>query len=210
MDDTVLKGAIDSEAGLRTRYKAPSGVAQKKVLSRLDKHCRRFIELSPFLCVSSAGLDGSADVSPRGDAPGFVGVPDDRTVVIPDRPGNNRLDTLGNIVENPHVGLIFFIPGFDDILRINGRARIVDDAETLAGFAVGGKVPPSAIVVAVNEAYLHCPKALLRSKLWSVGARTPRDAMPTAGQIYKDQIGLAESAEELEESFVAKRRKGLY
>ena len=210
MDDTAPVGAIDSEDALRGLYKTPGEVASKKVLSRLDKHCKRFIELSPFLCIATAGADGSADVSPRGDAPGFVGVPDNGTVVIPDRLGNNRLDTLANIVENPNLGLIFFIPGFNDILRINGRGRIVDDTDILAGYAVKGKVPATAVVVTVDEAFLHCPKALMRSNLWSDEARTPRDAMPTAGQIYKDQVALSESAEELEAGFIAKRAKGLY
>jgi hypothetical protein len=210
MDDTGPIGAIDSEEALRGLYKTPGEVASKKVLSRLDKHCKRFIELSPFLCIATAGADGSADVSPRGDAPGFVGVADDTTVVIPDRVGNNRLDTLANIVENPNLGLIFFIPGFNDILRINGRGKIVDDPELLAGYAVKGKVPATAVVVTVDEAFLHCPKALMRSNLWSDEARTPRDQMPTAGQIYKDQVALSESAEELEAGFVAKRAKGLY
>ena len=210
MDDTGPLGGIDTEDALRGLYKAPSEVARKKVLARLDKHCRQFISLSPFLCIATAGADGSADVSPRGDAPGFVAVPDDGTVVIPDRPGNNRLDTLANIVENPHVGLIFLIPGFNDILRINGRAWVVDDAAVLEEFAVGGKLPKTAIVVTVDEAYLHCPKAVIRSKLWSDEAKTPRDAMPTAGQIYKDQIALSKSAEELEEGFIAGRRDSLY
>ena len=210
MDDTAPFGAIGSEDALRGLYKTPGEVAAKKVLSRLDKHCKRFIELSPFLCMATAGADGSADVSPRGDAPGFVGVPDDTTVVIPDRVGNNRLDTLANIVENPNVGLIFFIPGFNDILRINGRGKIVGDLDLLAGYTVKGKVPVTAVVVTVDEAFLHCPKALMRSNLWSDEARTPRDQMPTAGQIYKDQVALSESAEELEAGFTAKRAKGLY
>ena len=210
MDDTRPADTIDNEGALRGHYRTPGEVAAKKVLSRLDKHCRQFISLSPFLCIASAGADGSADVSPRGDAPGFVGVPDDRTVVIPDRPGNNRLDTLANVVENPHVGLIFFIPGFNDILRINGRGRIVDDPALLEAHAVNGKLPATALVVAVDETFLHCPKALMRANLWSEEAKVPRDAMPTAGRIYKDQIALAESAEELEAGFVAKRAQGLY
>ena len=210
MDDTAPVNAVDSEDALRSLYKTPGDVASKKVLSRLDKHCRRFIELSPFLCIATAGADGSADVSPRGDAPGFVGVPDDETVVIPDRVGNNRLDTLANVVENPNVGLIFFIPGFNDILRINGRGKVVDEPALLDWYAVDGKVPATALVVTVDEAFLHCPKALMRANLWSDEAKTPRDAMPTAGQIYKDQIALAESAEELEASFVERRAKGLY
>lgn len=210
MDDTAPRSGIDSEAGLRTVYKAPSDLVQKKVLSQLDKHCRQFISLSPFLCISTAGADGSADVSPRGDAPGFVSVLDNETIVIPDRPGNNRLDTLGNITENPNVGLIFFIPGFDDILRINGQARIVDDEAFLAGFEVAGKAPKTAIVVAIDEAFLHCPKALIRSNLWSEEAKVPRSAMPTAGQIYKDQVALKESAEDLEARFIEGRKNSLY
>ncbi len=210
MDDTAPRGGIDSEAGLRKVYKSPSELVRKKVLSRLDQHCRQFISLSPFLCISTAAADGSADVSPRGDAPGFVAVPDDGTIVIPDRPGNNRLDTLENITENPNIGLIFFIPGFDDILRINGRARIVDDEAVLSEFEVAGKVPKTAIVVAIDEAFLHCPKALLRSNLWSEEAKIPRSAMPTAGQIYKDQVALAESAEDLEARFIEGRKNSLY
>ena len=109
MDDAGLKGTVQSEDALRGLYRTPGEVAAKKVLSRLDKHCKDFIGLSPFLCIATAGADGSADVSPRGDAPGFVGVPDDHTIVIPDRLGNNRLDTLVNIVENQNVGIIFFL-----------------------------------------------------------------------------------------------------
>ena len=210
MDDTAPVNEVDSEDALRSLYKAPGEVASKKVLSRLDKHCKRFIELSPFLCIATAGADGSADVSPRGDAPGFVGVPDDGTVVIPDRVGNNRLDTLANVVENPNVGLIFFIPGFNDILRINGRGKVVDEPALLDRYAVDGKVPATALVVTVDEAFLHCPKALMRANLWLDEAKTPRDAMPTAGQIYKDQIALTESAEDLEASFVERRAWGLY
>lgn len=210
MDDTGFARPVDTEDALRGLYKTPGEVAEKKVLPHLDKHCRRFIELSPFLCIATAGADGSADVSPRGDAPGFVGVPDDKTLVIPDRVGNNRLDTLANVVENPNLGLIFFIPGFNDILRVNGRGKVVDDPALLAGHAVNGKVPATALVVTVDEAFLHCLKALMRANLWSEEAKTPRDAMPTAGQIYKDQLALAESAEDLEAGFVAKRAKGLY
>ena len=210
MDDAGLKGAVQSENALRGLYRTPGEVAAKKVLSRLDKHCKDFIGLSPFLCIATAGADGSADVSPRGDAPGFVGVPDDHTIVIPDRLGNNRLDTLANIVENQNVGIIFLIPGFNDILRVNGHGKIVDDPALLATYAVDGKVPATVLVISVNEAFLHCPKALMRANLWSEEARVPRDAMPTAGKIYKDQIALVESAEELEAGFLAKRANGLY
>ncbi len=210
MDDAGLKGTVQSEDALRGLYRTPGEVAAKKVLSRLDKHCKDFIGLSPFLCIATAGADGSADVSPRGDAPGFVGVPDDHTIVIPDRLGNNRLDTLVNIVENQNVGIIFFIPGFNDILRINGYGKIVADPSLVGTYAVVGKLPATVLVISVVEAFLHCPKALMRANLWSEENRVSRDAMPTAGQIYKDQIALVESAEELEAGFLAKREKGLY
>jgi len=210
MDDAGTGNAIGDATSLRSRYKEPGEVARRKVLSRLDRHCRDFIALSPLLCISSAGADGAADVSPRGDAPGFVFVADDRTLAIPDRPGNNRLDTMANILENPHVGLVFFIPGINDILRVNGTARIVEDAALLARFAVNGKAPATAIVVTVREAFLHCPKALIRARLWADDYRVPRDVLPSAGQIYKDQIALADSADDLEASFAEGRKNNLY
>ena len=136
--------------GLRTLYGPATARALGKSLDRLDTYCRQFIELSPFVCLSSTAAGGHADVSPRGDAPGFVRVADDRTLLLPDRPGNNRLDSLTNIVENPEIGLLFLVPGFNETLRVNGRARIVRAPETLAGFAVNGRPPASALGVAVR------------------------------------------------------------
>src|SRR5437763_301080 len=151
---------------LRALYGTPSAIVQRKTLDRLDEHCRAFIALSPFLVLGTAGTDRTADCSPRGDAPGFVTVVDDKTLLLPDRPGNRRIDSLRNVAENPEVALIFFIPGINETLRINGRAAITTDAALLAPLAVQGKAPQSALRIAVREAFLHCAKALIRSHLW--------------------------------------------
>lgn len=171
--------AIASETELRALHAAPSDLVQRKCVNRLDKHCRDFIALSPFLVLGSAGADGRADVSPRGDPPGFVKVLDDRTLLIPDRPGNNLLDSLSNLVANPEVGLLFLIPGFDETLRINGTAEIVRDPALLAPLAVDGKAPKVAIRVGVREAYLHCARSFRRARLWDPHARVPRKTLPS-------------------------------
>ena len=131
MDDQESNSVIGSESELRSNYGEPMDIAVKKELGKLDKHCKDFISRSPFLCIGTSAADGKADVSPRGDPPGFVQVLDDNTLFIPDRPGNNRLDTMGNIIANPNVGLFFMIPGFEDTLRVNGKARIVKDKASL-------------------------------------------------------------------------------
>jgi PPOX class probable FMN-dependent enzyme len=176
---------------LRQRYEAPMERAVKKELTWLHKHHKRFIELSPFVAISSTGADGRGDVSPRGEKPGFVHTLDDRTLAIPDRPGNNRIDTLSNIVANPNVGLLFLLPGVNEILRVNGEAELRDDAELLARFVVNGKAPKLAILVSVREAYLHCAKALMRSALWDVRAQVPRSVLPSMSEMLHDQIGPA-------------------
>ncbi len=183
---TVANGA---EAGaLRALYGEPGELARRKVLSRLDRHCRAFVAASPFLVIGSADADGRADVSPRGDAPGFVAVLDDRRLLIPDRPGNNRLDTMGNIEANPNVGLIFFVPGVDETLRVNGKARITTDAALLEPLAVHGRAPKAGILVEVEQAFLHCAKALIRSKLWDPETRIERRSFPSLGRMIADQI----------------------
>ena len=153
----------------------------KKCIPSLDRHCREFIERSPFLCIGTSGAGGRADVSPRGDPPGFVQVLDDNTLFIPDRPGNNRLDTMTNIIENPNVGLLFLVPGFDDTLRVNGRATIVRDEALAQAAVVNGKEPKVGIRVEVEEAFLHCAKAFKRSRLWTRRAgRTERKCRRSA------------------------------
>lgn len=205
MDDTRL--TISNSDDLRSLYGEPSDLALRKAVPKLDKHCRSFIAASPFLVVASAGAAGAADASPRGDAPGFVAVLDDTTLLIPDRPGNKRVDTLENILENPHVGLIFFVPGMNETLRVNGRAEITTDRTLLEPLAVNRKVPQAGIVVRVEEAYLHCAKALIRSKLWDPETRIDRKSFPTLGQMIADQVSDvdAESADERIEESYAKR-----
>ena len=185
---------ITDLAALREVYPEPKGVAVDKQLAALDKHCRHFIAHSPFLVLGTAG-----DVSPKGDAPGFVQVVDGKTLVIPDRKGNNRMDSLQNILDNPQVGLLFMIPGVNETLRVNGRAEVTIDPAILEPLAVNGKVPASALVVHVEEAYLHCAKALARAKIWQADAQVAKDTIPPAGRIYADQVG--ENPAELEQAY---------
>lgn len=195
---------VASEAQLRERYDTPKDMILKLKLARLDEHARRFISLSPFLVLATRG-----DASPKGDAPGFVRVVDDTTLLIPDRAGNNKLDTLRNILDDPAVGMIFLIPGFNETLRVNGSARVTMDPDLLAPLAVDGKAPKSGIVVDVEEVYLHCGKALIRARLWDLAARTDRAAMPTMGRMVADQIaGL--DADEVETGYQEALKTRLY
>ncbi|MFG1401294.1 pyridoxamine 5'-phosphate oxidase family protein [Xanthobacter sediminis] len=196
---------IETIEELRRLYGMPAGRARDKVLARLDPHCRRFIGLSPFVLIATCDAAGAADVSPRGDAPGFVAAEETR-LLIPDRPGNNRLDSLCNILSNGRVGLLFLIPGVNETLRVNGRAAIRDDAELRERFAVAGRAPRTVIAVEVEEAFLHCAKAFMRSSLWSIAAQMPREALPTMGEMLRDQIGRggpAESQEDMESRYRA-------
>jgi uncharacterized protein len=188
MLDEAQGHVISSESELRARFAAPSRLAVQKQLDRLDHNCRRFIALSPFLCLATARPDGLADNSPRGDAPGFVQVLGDRTLAIPDRPGNNRLDSQSNIIANPNVGLLFFIPGVTETLRVNGQARISADPDLLARFEVRGRLPKVVILVTVVEAFLHCSKALIRSRLWEEDAKADRKLLPTLGRMIADVV----------------------
>jgi PPOX class probable FMN-dependent enzyme len=177
---------IEDPRQLREIYGAPSERSLKKQLSRLDKHCRAFIARSPFLVMATADEAGHCDASPKGDAPGFVQVLDDETLLIPDRLGNNRADTIGNLLTRSGVGLIFFVPGLDETLRVNGRARITTDPTLLA---VNRKVPRSGILVTAEEVYFHCGKALIRSDLWNPEKQLRRSDFPSLGKILADQIG---------------------
>ena len=180
---------IENFERLREVYGAPSERALKKQLSRFDKHCRAFIARSPFLVIASSDPSGRCDASPKGDAPGFVEVLDDETLLIPDRLGNNRVDTIGNLLERPGVGLIFFVPGLNETLRVNGRARITTDRALLEPLAVNRKVPRSGILVSADEIYFHCGKALIRSDLWNPEKQLRRSEFPSLGHILADQIG---------------------
>ena len=200
----------ESQEELRALYGPPSEIAARKSLTRLDEHCRHFIERSPFVCLSSAGADGSADISPRGDAPGFVRLLDEQTLFIPDRLGNNRIDSLRNLVVNPHVGLLFLVPGIDETLRVHGLARVVLRSELLDECAVGGKTPRSGILVEVREAFLQCAKALKRSRLWSNDYRLMTEQMPTLGRMLTDQLCLTTPVSELDAMIDKAYREKLY
>jgi PPOX class probable FMN-dependent enzyme len=178
---------ISSEGGLREVLGMPSEMVIKKQLAALDRHCRHFISLSPFMLLGTANANGDCDVSPRGDAPGFVAVLDEKRIAIPDRPGNRRIDSLRNIVRNGKVGLLFLIPGVEETLRINGRAWITQEPALLEKLAARGKVPTLAIGVEVEEAFLHCAKAFKRSKLWDNATWPERTALPTLSEMIFDQ-----------------------
>ncbi|SIN88517.1 pyridoxamine 5'-phosphate oxidase family protein [Vannielia litorea] len=178
---------IADEADLRALYPPVSELAAIKAMAALDGHARAFIARAPFLCLGTQGPGGRSDVSPRGDAPGFVEVLDAGRLAIPDRPGNNRLDSLVNILANPSVGLLFMVPGYDETLRVNGRARLVRDTRLLERMAVNGRAPRLAIMVEVEEVFLHCAKAFRRSKLWDPDARQDRSEMPSLSKMILDQ-----------------------
>ncbi|WP_108813531.1 pyridoxamine 5'-phosphate oxidase family protein [Loktanella sp. Alg231-35] len=178
---------IKDEADLRALFPQTHGMAQIKCLDHLDVHAKDFIARAPFLCIGTQTLDGSADVSPRGDPKGFVRVLDDKTLLIPDRPGNNRLDTLANILANPAVGLLFMVPGFDETLRVNGIAQVTRDPALLAVLAMHDRSPTVAIVVNVQEMFLHCAKAFRRSKLWDPTQLQDRSEMPSLMKMMHDQ-----------------------
>jgi hypothetical protein len=189
---------IEDIFALRQLYPPPAGRAVLKQLPKLDAHCKRFIALAPFVVLASASREGKLDCSPRGGEPGFVKARGDTGLLIPDASGNNRLDTLTNIVETGRLGLLFLLPGVDETLRINGRALLSDDAGALGHFTGERRAPKLVIELEVEEAYLHCAKALMRSKLWAPETRVPRSALPTAGEMLRDQTGAAAPAESQE------------
>lgn len=180
---------IDDLQALRALYPEPTARALNKQLGALDVHCTSFIALSPFVVLATANRAGQLDASPRGGAPGFVKLLDAHTLLIPDAPGNNRLDSLRNIIDTGHIGLLFMVPGVDETLRINGTARLSQDAPHLQPFAGDKRVPRLVIEVRVQEAYLHCAKAFMRSGLWDASARVQRSVLPTLGQMINDQTG---------------------
>ncbi|MDE0121333.1 MAG: pyridoxamine 5'-phosphate oxidase family protein [bacterium] len=184
---------IANGADLRETYRPPAPRAAQKVLDRLDEHCRNFIALSPFCVLSTSNAAGQPDASPRGDPPGFVRVLDERTLLLPDRPGNNQVDSLQNVVANPGVGLLFFVPGMNETLRVKGKAEIVTGQGLLEPMAVGGRAPLSGLKVTVEEAFLHCGRALLRGRLWDPSARIERSSYPSYGQVLADQIAGADA-----------------
>jgi PPOX class probable FMN-dependent enzyme len=170
---------------LERLYGQPYGPSIAKETDRISAHYRAFIEAAPFFALASAGPDG-LDCSPRGDAPGFVRVADEKTLLIPDRRGNNRIDTLRNILHDPRVALLFLIPGCGETIRVNGRAQISTDPALTQSFVVDGKLPRSVIVVAVDRIFYQCAKAIVRSKLWDASRHVDRRSLPSAGTILAE------------------------
>jgi len=199
---------ISDETSLRALHHQPMSRATDKVLRTLDQHCRRIIALSPFCVIATPGPKG-ADVSPRGDPAGFVRVLDERTLLLPDRIGNNRLDSMTNLLLNPRIGLLFLVPGVNETLRINGTARITDDVRLLAASAVNNRPPRVGLLIAVEEAFLHCAKALVRSALWDVSRHVDRTSLPSYAEMLLDHVnGL--TAEENERQTQVMAERGLY
>ena len=203
MDETQLREALGGE---------PTELIRKKIADRLNPLTRQFVERSPFVVVATGQPDGNLEVSPRGDPAGFVRILDERTLLLPDRPGNKLADTLTNLLEDDRIALLFLIPGVNDTFRVNGRARIVDDAELLAASEVEGKVPQLGILVEVEEAYTQCPKAFLRSDLWNPERHIDRSELPSQGEILRAIADPELDVEEYEEARNGRyrRREGFY
>lgn len=202
-----------TEADLRALYGEPGALPARAIAGRLEEHARRFIALSPMVIVASVGPDGHVDISPRGDAPGFVDVRDDATLVIPDRRGNNKIDTLRNVAGQPRVGLMFVIPGIEEVLRLRGRARIATDPGELTRHAVDGKPPRSVMVVTIETVFPHCGKAFRRARLWDDDAKRDRkrDGVPSLAQIALAMAGMDDvSVEETDAKIVQDYRDSLY
>jgi uncharacterized protein len=189
--DPPASAPIRDPEALRAQFGAVGPLAAHKVLDHLDDYARRFIALAPFLVLASADAAGNVDASPRGDAPGFVAVPDAQTLVIPDRRGNNRIDTFVNLLDCPGVGLIFLVPGINETLRVNGTGAMTQDPALLEPLAAQGKVPAAGLVVRVREAFFHCGKAMIRSGLWDPARHVERSTFPSLGRILADQTAAA-------------------
>ena len=203
---------IDDEGDLRGLLGEPLASVCAKITDRLNAETRRFIELAPFLCLATADASGNCDVSPRGDPAGFVQILDDRTLLVPERPGNRIADSLRNILQNPHVGLIFIIPGVSDTFRVNGRATLTTDASLLAPCVVEDKVPKLGILVDIELAYTQCSKAFLRSHLWDPARFVDRSALPSNGEIHRaiQGDGFDVATYDAERAARYARREGFY
>lgn len=202
--------AVNTSQALRSLYPPAKERALRKELDHLDPHCRRFIELSPFVVLASADAVLRLDASPRGGEPGFVKAPDAHTLLVPDAPGNHRLDTLDNVVRTGRLGLLFLIPGFDETLRVNGSAQLCADATgaELPASHTGQRRAPVFIRVRVEQAYLHCAKAFMRSRLWDPAARVERSVLPTMGRMISEQTGLP-GADETQAQMLQRYREDL-
>ena len=206
-----MSETIATEAALRDLIGLPTDVVHSKISDSLNELTRQFVERSPLMLLATSAADGTCDVSPRGDPAGFVRILDERTLLVPERPGNKLADSLRNILANPNVGLLFLIPGVGDALRVNGRALLTTDATLLEALAVEGKTPKLALLVEVNEVFTHCSKAFIRSDLWNPDRHIERDELPSQGAILRSlnpTIDAAQYDSERAERYA--RREGLY
>lgn len=203
---------ITDERELRAIIGTPAELITAKLSGRINDLTRQFIERSPFLCLATAQPDGGLDVSPRGDPPGFVRILDERTLLLPERPGNKLADTLTNLLRDPRIALLFLIPGVGDTFRVNGRAEIIEDAELLAPSVIDGKVPKLGIRIQIEEAYTQCPKALMRSELWNPDHHIERSSLPSSGAILRRLTDPNFDSDEYDRERAARyaRREGLY
>lgn len=210
LDRMAKDEPIRSRHALREQYGEPSPTAVAVTKPTLDEHHRRFIAHSPFACIASTGRDGYPNVSPRGGRPGFVHVLDDQTLVMPDRPGNNKIETLENLIGDPKIGLIFFVPGARESVRVQGMAWLVRDPVLLELGRVDDKLPATALVIHVAKAYLHCGKAVVRARLWDPQSLVRPGVLPSFGQMIKDQADVPASAEEIQDAIEDTYRGKLY
>ena len=209
---TKTSQVIHTESQLRALIGEPAQLTCAKITNRLNTKTRLFIEHSPFICIATSDTSGNCDLSPRGDPAGFVQILDDRTLLIPERPGNRIADSLRNMLANPHIGVLFFVPGITDTFRVNGRATLTVDAELLAPCTVEGKPPLLGILVDIDEAYTQCSKAFLRSRLWDPQLHVDPSTMPTGGEIHRAIQGEQFDAEQydMERKDRYSRRVGFY
>ena len=206
-----MSETITTEAELRDVIGSTTPVVQSKISDSVNELTRQFIERSPFMLLATSSADGTCDVSPRGDPAGFVHIVDERTLLIPERPGNKLADSLRNVLANPHVGLLFLIPGVGDTLRVNGRAILTTDAALLEPLAVEGKTPKLGLLVDVDEVFTHCSKAFIRSDLWNPERHIERDELPSQGEILHSLNSTVDADQyDVERAERYARREGIY
>jgi len=205
-----FENVITTEEELRGILGHPNEIVLRKTINHIDENCRSFIENSPFITIASSDSEGNFDVSPKGDPAGFVKILSDKLLAIPDRPGNKKADTFSNIIQNPNVGLIFLIPGIKETLRVNGRAKIVTDKKVLDLLICDDKLPSFAIIVEVKEAFMHCAKCMIRSKLWTNNSESPRVSVPTLAKSMVEHTKLDITIEEMDNLIKNDERTNLY